>query len=180
MRLVIVSVDTARAIGLRWIAERYFDIDACIVSPGESAAADLDEAETPATIYVADADVCCSMSDFFIPRRSRTIVVGALPGMLRMGRSEGEIVEELRRRLEGMSAIAAEQSVPGLSQREIEVLRHVALGHINKEIADALGISINTVLSHRKNITSKLGIRSASGLSVYAMMNGYLSQSELH
>ena len=51
----------------------------------------------------------------------------------------------------------------------------VASGMTNKEIADKLCISINTVLSHRKNITSKLGIRSASGLSVYAMMNGYIS-----
>ena len=93
--------------------------------------------------------------------------------------SEGDMVEELRSRIDGMSAIAVEQSLPGLSHREVEVLRHIALGHLNKEIADALGISINTVLSHRKNITAKLGIRSASGLSVYAMMNGYLSPVEI-
>ena len=61
-----------------------------------------------------------------------------------------------------------------LSQREIEVLCLIAQGHLNKEIADKLNISINTVLSHRKNITSKLGIKSVSGLSVYAMMNGYI------
>ena len=43
---------------------------------------------------------------------------------------------------------------------------------INKEIAKELNISINTVLSHRKNLTAKLGIKSISGLTFYAMMNG--------
>lgn len=62
-----------------------------------------------------------------------------------------------------------------LSAREIEVLRLVAQGFTNKEIADNLSISINTVLSHRKNITAKLGIKSVSGLCVYAMMNGILA-----
>jgi DNA-binding CsgD family transcriptional regulator len=46
---------------------------------------------------------------------------------------------------------------------------------MNKEIADRLNISINTVLSHRKNLTAKLGIKTVSGLSFYAMMNGYIS-----
>ncbi len=55
----------------------------------------------------------------------------------------------------------------------------VARGLINKEIADKLNISFNTVLSHRKNITAKLGIKSVSGLSVYAIMNGYISESDL-
>ena len=54
------------------------------------------------------------------------------------------------------------------------MLTLVASGKLNKEIADALQISINTVLTHRKNISSKLGIKSVSGLSVYAMMNGYI------
>lgn len=62
-----------------------------------------------------------------------------------------------------------------LSQRETDVLRLVASGCINKEIAERLGISINTVLTHRKNITAKLGIKSVSGLSFYAMMNGIVA-----
>lgn len=60
-----------------------------------------------------------------------------------------------------------------LSKREIDVLKLIVKGYLNKEIADTLNISINTVLTHRKNITAKLGIKSVSGLSVYAMMNGY-------
>ncbi|MEG1905744.1 MAG: LuxR C-terminal-related transcriptional regulator, partial [Bacteroidales bacterium] len=60
-----------------------------------------------------------------------------------------------------------------LSSREIEVLKLITRGLINKEIADELCISLNTVLTHRKNITSKLGIKTVSGLTFYAMMNGY-------
>ena len=59
-----------------------------------------------------------------------------------------------------------------LSKREIEVLRLVVRGLINKEIADQLGISILTVVSHRKHISAKLGIKTVSGLTVYALMNG--------
>ena len=62
-----------------------------------------------------------------------------------------------------------------LSQRETDVLRLIASGMMNKEIAENLGISINTVLTHRKNLTAKLGIRSVSGLSFYAMMNGIIA-----
>lgn len=180
MKVTIVTSDTARAIGLRWIVDRYFDLDSVVLTPGNSVADDLDEAESGATVYITDADVWCAMADFFIPRRQRTIVIGSQAGMFSMCQSEGDMVEYLRRRFDAMSAIGVEQPLPGLSQREIEVLRLVALGRLNKEIADALGISINTVLSHRKNITAKLGIRSASGLSVYAMMNGYLSPVEIH
>ncbi|MCU4155519.1 helix-turn-helix transcriptional regulator [Carboxylicivirga sp. A043] len=58
-----------------------------------------------------------------------------------------------------------------LSEREVDVLKAVALGYSNKEIAEKLFISINTVISHRKNITEKLGIKTIAGLTVYAVMN---------
>ncbi len=66
-----------------------------------------------------------------------------------------------------------------LSPREIQVLRLVAMGHINKEIAAQLGISFNTVLTHRRNITAKLGIKSVSGLGVYALTRGYIHDHDL-
>ena len=62
-----------------------------------------------------------------------------------------------------------------ISNREIDVLKLIAQGFINKEIADKLNISLNTVLSHRKNITSKLGIKTVSGLTFYSIANGYIS-----
>ncbi len=66
-----------------------------------------------------------------------------------------------------------------LSTREIEVLKAVAMGYSNKEIADHLFISINTVITHRKNITGKLGIKTISGLTVYALMNRLIKPNEV-
>ena len=66
-------------------------------------------------------------------------------------------------------------SVPKtLSVREVEVLTLIVQGYINKEIADRLNISLTTVITHRKNIMDKLGIRSVSGLTIYAVVNGYV------
>lgn len=58
-----------------------------------------------------------------------------------------------------------------LSDREIEVLKLLVAGLSNKEIADKLFISIHTVVSHRKNISQKTGIKSQSGLTIYAISN---------
>ena len=58
-----------------------------------------------------------------------------------------------------------------LSDREKEILVSVAQGLLNKEIADKHNISINTVITHRKNITRKTGIRTVPGLTVYAILN---------
>ena len=56
-----------------------------------------------------------------------------------------------------------------LSEREVEVLKEMVAGLSNKEIADKLNISVHTVISHRKNITEKTGIKSLSGLTIYAI-----------
>ncbi|MBR4845950.1 MAG: response regulator transcription factor [Bacteroidaceae bacterium] len=66
-----------------------------------------------------------------------------------------------------------------LSPREIEVLTLIVRGLINKEIADRLNISLTTVISHRKNITEKLGIRSVSGLTIYAVINGLVEANQI-
>ncbi len=58
-----------------------------------------------------------------------------------------------------------------LSDREIEVLKLLVAGFSNKEIADKLFISIHTVVSHRKNISQKTGIKSQAGLTIYAISN---------
>ncbi|MBP5536803.1 MAG: hypothetical protein J6X64_00515 [Bacteroidales bacterium] len=61
-----------------------------------------------------------------------------------------------------------------LSDREKEILVCVARGMLNKEIADQNNISIHTVISHRKNITRKIGIKTVAGLTVYAILNGLI------
>jgi len=71
-------------------------------------------------------------------------------------------------------AEAEEEERNELSDREIEILASVAQGLLNKEIADRHNISINTVITHRKNITRKTGIKTVAGLTVYAILNGYV------
>ena len=67
-----------------------------------------------------------------------------------------------------------------LSERERDVLILVAKGLANKEIAEQLNISIHTVMSHRKNITHKTGIKSVAGLTVYALLNNLLDQNDVN
>ena len=69
--------------------------------------------------------------------------------------------------------------VGNLSKREIEVIRAVALGKSNKEIADELFISVHTVATHRKNINSKLGIHSTAGLALFAVIHHIVDISEV-
>lgn len=64
------------------------------------------------------------------------------------------------------------------SQRELEIIRLVALGYSNKEIADQLFISVHTVISHRKNITVKLGVKSTSAITIYAVINNIISEDD--
>ena len=61
-----------------------------------------------------------------------------------------------------------------LSNREIEVMSLIVQGYINKEIADRLNIGLSTVITHRKNIMEKLGMKSVSALTIYAVMHGYV------
>ncbi|MDR0541780.1 MAG: response regulator transcription factor [Dysgonamonadaceae bacterium] len=66
-----------------------------------------------------------------------------------------------------------------LSEREKEILVSVAKGLTNKEIAYKHCISVHTVISHRKNITRKTGIKTISGLTIYAVFNNLISQDDL-
>jgi DNA-binding NarL/FixJ family response regulator len=66
-----------------------------------------------------------------------------------------------------------------LSERERDVLVLVARGLTNKEIASQLVISPHTVISHRKNIVHKTGIRSVAGLTVYAVLNKLIDSDQL-
>ncbi|MBR2637475.1 MAG: response regulator transcription factor [Bacteroidaceae bacterium] len=67
-----------------------------------------------------------------------------------------------------------------LSVRERDILVAVAKGRTNKEIADEFNISVYTVISHRRNISRKLGINSVPGLTVYAIMNKLVDISDFN
>lgn len=66
-----------------------------------------------------------------------------------------------------------------LSQREKEIVDCIVRGMTNKEIAEKLFISVHTVMTHRKNITRKLQIHSAAGLTIYAIVNKLVELSEV-
>jgi len=66
-----------------------------------------------------------------------------------------------------------------LSAREKEILICVAKGMLNKEIADVYNISIYTVITHRKNITRKTGIKTVAGLTVYALLNNLIDMNSV-
>jgi len=61
-----------------------------------------------------------------------------------------------------------------LSKREIDVLKLLVIGKMNKEIANKLNISIHTVITHRKNITKKLGIKSTAAMVIYAVAHNII------
>ena len=66
-----------------------------------------------------------------------------------------------------------------LSDREIEVMSLIVQGYINKEIADKLNIGLATVITHRKNIMDKLGMKSVSALTIYTVMHGYVDINKI-
>lgn len=93
---------------------------------------------------------------------------------------ERQLVRELlaleqRAHADGRNLPPMERSRHGLlTEREAEVMTLIVRGHINKEIADRLNIGLATVITHRKNIMEKLGIKSVSALTIHAVMNGYV------
>lgn len=72
-----------------------------------------------------------------------------------------------------------EESSDSLSQREKEIVVCVVKGMTNKEIAENLFLSIHTVITHRRNISRKLQIHSAAGLTIYAIVNKLVELSEI-
>lgn len=66
-----------------------------------------------------------------------------------------------------------------LSQREKEIIGCIVKGLTNKEIAEKLFISVHTVITHRRNITRKLQIHSAAGLTIYAIVNKLVELSDV-
>ena len=88
-------------------------------------------------------------------------------------------MRKLRKALENRHAHPMVTESYELSEREKEILVAVARGLTNKEIADQYCISIHTVISHRKNIARKTGIKSVSGLTVYALLNRMIDQQDI-
>lgn len=187
-RIALILPDTLRSIGLVSLLTDYFP-------PVEVTYFPTFEALTATggdvfDYFFTDPDILVLNTDFFLPRRNKTAILidsteetGALSSTNRITtRSSQEVIIEQLQELfsndyatNGTSAETNKE----LSTRETDVLQQIVRGITNKEIADKLNISLNTVLSHRKNITAKLGIKTVSGLTFYAIMNGIISGDEI-
>ena len=93
--------------------------------------------------------------------------------------SAQQVVRKLRKMLESAGAAQSQNDAYELSEREREILVSVARGKTNKEIADCHNISIHTVISHRKNISRKTGIKTIAGLTVYALLNNMIDEADM-
>ena len=66
-----------------------------------------------------------------------------------------------------------------MSQREKDVVIGIAKGMSNKEIAVQMNVSVNTVMTHRRNISSKLKIHSPAGLTIYAIVSKLIKLEDI-
>ena len=87
--------------------------------------------------------------------------------------------QDVSRNITGMVFKGGVQNPDALSDREKDVIISLVQGMSNKEIADHLCISINTVITHRRNIARKLQIHSPAGLTIYAIVNGLVDISSV-
>lgn len=177
MTIAIVTPCVAAAIGLRHILQSYFDTEAEVFGNARSLLAARPERFDA---YFVTPEACIAAIDLLMPRKAKVALLldgntaaNNLFASIDISSTEEELIDAIDTCIEKIGKTVA--PAPGeLTPRETDVLRCIARGMINKEIADSLNISINTVLTHRKNITAKLGIKTVSGLSLYAMMNGLI------
>ena len=140
--------------------------------------------------YFVSMNVVLENKPFFLAQRKKTIVLTlSLDTMSQLSEfhslcinvPESELVRSLL--MLEQHAHGHGQNLPAmpkvlqqkiLSDREIEVMSLIVQGFINKEIADKLNIGLSTVITHRKNIMDKLGLKSVSALTIYAVTHGYV------
>lgn len=190
--IAIVEQNTLTALGLQTIIEELLPKAIIRVFPSFERLVD----DTPDMYahYFVSAQIYFAHTAFFLERKTKTIVLsgGEQPTLngihtLNIHLPQDKLVNGIMAlRSSGhdgaqrpASSYPQHDTEHDLSPREIEVLILITKGFINKEIADKLSISLTTVISHRKNITEKLGIKSASGLAVYAVMHGYIEADSI-
>ncbi len=140
--------------------------------------------------YFVSMNVVLENKPFFLAQRKKTIVLTlSLDTMSQLSEfhslcinvPESELVRSLL--MLEQHAHGHGQNLPPmpkvlqqkiLSDREIEVMSLIVQGFINKEIADKLNIGLSTVITPRKNIMDKLGLKSVSALTIYAVTHGYV------
>ena len=177
-QIAILLPDTLQSTGLQSLLTDYFPpVEITYFSTCEHLIA---EGVDRFDYYFTQADTFVINADYFLPRRNKTVIllnkdtsttIPAGYNTIYVCDSQELIIERLEH-LFNTEDRNTPQENKELSLRETEVLKLIVQGNTNKDIADILSISLNTVLSHRKNITAKLGIKTVSGLTFYAIMNG--------
>lgn len=120
--------------------------------------------------YVARS-VALGASDYLLKSISRDDL---LDSIRRAANGDEPLASSLIKRVRGVMARRrdrADDSIP-LTNREMQVLRHVALGLSNREIGSALGISVETVKEHVQNILRKLDVSDRTQAAVWAVRKG--------
>ena len=192
--IAIVEANTLTSLGLKTILERM--IPMAVIRTFHSFGELTDDTPDMYAHYFISAQIYVEHNAFFLPRKRKTIVLAGdshkfqLSGVpiLNIYQTEEGLVKDILKlhqhaHHDGYPVKDMPPTPPTtgheLSAREIEVLVLITKGLINKEIADKLNIGLTTVITHRKNITEKLGIKSVSGLTIYAVMNGYVEADRI-
>ena len=192
--IAIVEANTLTSLGLKTILERM--IPMAVIRTFHSFGELTDDTPDMYAHYFISAQIYVEHNAFFLPRKRKTIVLAGdshqfqLSGVpiLNIYQAEEQLVKDILKlhqhaHHDGYPVKDMPPTTPTtgheLSAREIEVLVLITKGLINKEIADKLNIGLTTVITHRKNITEKLGIKSVSGLTIYAVMNGYVEADRI-
>ena len=192
-KVAILDPNTLSALGLKSILQNIMPI--MTVDPfgsfSELAAADADNYFH----YFVAMSIVLENKPFFLERRRKTIVLTlSLDTMSQLSNFHCLCVNVPEQQLV-RSLLTLQQHAHGrgehlppmpemlqrkvLSDREIEVMSLIVQGYINKEIADRLNIGLATVITHRKNIMDKLGLKSVSALTIYAVMHGYVDINKI-
>ena len=186
-KVAIIDPNTLSALGLKSMLQNVMPI-MTVETFGSFAELSANEPDSFYHYFVAMNVVLENMS-FFTERRRKTIVLSPASDLSPLTGFHSICVNVPESTLV-RSLLALEQHAHGhgqnlppmpqalqqkvLSDRELEVLALIVKGYINKEIADKLNIGLTTVITHRKNIMEKLGMKSVSALTIYAVTHGYV------
>lgn len=171
-KIAIIGLSSLESLAVRNILEEHRHIIPDNFADFSDIETNLDDYDR----FIVSSDQILGHLDFFMPKKSRVIVIA------NTSCSQSGTFQTIGRNTDLTDIISIfdtlwdngndDEKNGELTTREIEVLKELVSGITVKEIADRLCISSSTVITHRKNISAKLGIRSVSGLSLYAVMHG--------
>jgi len=192
-KIAVVDANTLASLGMKQLLQHVMPI-MTVDTFGSLAELEANHADSYAHYFVS-LDIVLSNRLFFNKRQRKTIVLtlsladsSPLTGFhsLCINQPERQLIRDLLqlqqcahgdgRNLPPIPQVLRQKI---LTDREIEVMSLIVQGLINKEIADRLKIGLATVITHRRNIMDKLGMKSVSALTIYAVMHGYVDINKI-